>query len=525
MKLKNKIITGALVVSMGCSLVACGSSEGNDAGGTTTGEKVFTYGTTGYGVGMLDAGTNPHNSYDGWSALRYGVGETLFKFSDSMEPEPWLAESYTFTDDTHVQIKLKENVNFSNGNKMDAAAVKACLDHLIATHDRAPSDMKIKEITTEGDYTIVIETTEPTPALINFLCDPYGCIIDMSVFNEEQVASDRLVIGTGPYVATYADDYTMELKKNENYWNGTPNMDKIVIKGFTDGTTMTNALQSGELDATYGLPYASYSLVENNSQYTVATTETSRQFFGKMNFNKPIMQDEAVRKAICMGIDKQGFVEALLGGHGAVSRGPFPASFDYGDSTVTAEEYNPEEAKKILEEAGWVDADGDGIREKDGQKLTINWLTYPGRIELPLLAESAQATLKEIGIDVQINNTENHKQYWKSGDYDIYVSAMVTSPTGDPEYFFNTHAITGAPSNYEGYSDSKLDELASKLHTTFDNTERGKIATEMSQILLDDHAYVFASHLKMAIVSKSNVTGIEPHPCDYYEITSELDFK
>ena len=76
--------------------------------------------------------------------------------------------------------------------------------------------------------------------------------------------------------------------------------------------------------------------------------------------------------------------------------------FSLVGQNLTTESYDPDGAKKVLEEAGWVDSDGDGIREKDGQKLEIRWLTYPSRQELPLLAESAQATLKEIGMDVQI---------------------------------------------------------------------------------------------------------------------------
>ena len=70
------------------------------------GEKTFVYGTTGYGVEMGDEGLNPHNNYSGWSAIRYGVGETLFKYNDNMEIEPWLATGYEFVDDTTVKICL-----------------------------------------------------------------------------------------------------------------------------------------------------------------------------------------------------------------------------------------------------------------------------------------------------------------------------------------------------------------------------------------------------------------------------------
>ena len=94
-----------------------------------------------------------------------------------------------------------------------------------------------------------------------------------------------------------------------------------------------------------------------------------------------------------MGIDKQGFVTASAGRPRVVGTGAFPDGFSgFGGENVTTESYDPEGARQVLEAAGWRDTDGDGIREKDGVKLTVRWLTYPSRQELPLLAESAQAT-------------------------------------------------------------------------------------------------------------------------------------
>ena len=186
---------------------------------------------------------------------------------------------------------------------MDGAAVKECLEDLIAVHDRAPGDLKIASIEADGQ-TVTITTSEPSPAFINYLSDPYGCIIDMQVPEK-----DGIVVGTGPFIATKVTENEMDLVKNENYWGGDVKTDEVVVKSFVDGDTLTAALQTGELDATYGLPYASYPLFENNSAYAISYSETSRQFFGKMNYNRPIMQDEAVRKAITMGIDKEGFVD------------------------------------------------------------------------------------------------------------------------------------------------------------------------------------------------------------------------
>ena len=524
---KTKLLTLGLVAGMAVPLVACGSKGG---GGTTvSGEKSFVYGTTAYNEENWDAGLNPHVSYSGWSTLRYGVGETLFKYSDSMEVHPWLAKGYEYIDNTHCKITLRDGVKFSSGRTMDGQAVKECLDDLVAKHDRAPSELNIKNIVAEGN-TITIETTAPNPTLVNALADPYGCIIDMKygqggVKDASVPSTEFIVAGTGPYVAQTCTPTQIELTKNNEYWGSEkPKIDKLTVKSITDGSTMTAALQSGQIDAAYGLPYASYPTFENSS-YNISSVATSRQFFGKMNFQSEVMKDKAVRKAISMGIDKEGFVKTLLGGHGETSVGPFLKSFKFGDNTVKAESFDIEGAKKVLEDAGWKDSDGDGIREKDGKKLTVNWLTYPSRQELPLLAESAQASLKKVGIDVQVNCTANSKEFWKKGQYDIYVSAMVTAPTGDPAYFFNTHALSTSTSNYEKYSNEKLDGLAKELATEFDVGKRSKLATQMSQILLDDNAYVFASHLQMSLVSKSNVKGLVAHPCDYYEITAELDKK
>ena len=107
----------------------------------------------------------------------------------------------------------------------------------------------------------------------------------------------------------------------------------------------------------------------------------------------------------------------------------FPEGSAFGGDKVTTESYDPEGAKKVLEEAGWKDSDGDGIREKDGKKLVVKWLTYPSRCELPLLAESAQATLKDIGIEVDINCTADNNSILEDPTaWDVYAMANGLRP-------------------------------------------------------------------------------------------------
>ena len=481
-------------------------------------EKTFVYGTTGYSEEMGDAGLNPHDNYSGWSALRYGVGETLFKYNDNMEVEPWLATDYEFVDDTTVKITLRDGVKFSSGRTMDAQAVKECLENLVKVHDRAPSDMKIDYIDADG-LTLTIYTTEPCPAIINYLGDPYGAIIDME-YGVQGEGGNANVAGTGPYIAEKVTPTQIDLVKNENYWGGDVKVDKVTVKSFSDGSALTAALQTGDIQGTYGLQYDNYALFDGNPEYTINSCATSR-CFGQFNFESEIMQDQNIRKAIEMGIDKEGFCSVIMEGRGLPAKAAFPDSFSYGNEAVETVSYDPEGAKKLLEESGWKDTDGDGYADKDGQKLTIDWLTYPTRLEQPKLAEYAQATLKEIGIDVVVNNTSDHMTYAADGNFDVYVSSTTTAPTGDPEYFF-TSTVVG-PKNYGKYENKEVTALTEKLHQAFEPEERAKLATELQQKILDDDGFFFVSHLNMGIVTKSNVKGMAAHPCDYYEITADLD--
>ena len=514
MKKRSGILTVCLLAV--CLLSGCGSPEQGTA--ESTGEKVFYYGDTTFNAENDEKDVNPHNGYSGWACIRYGIGETLFKYSDSMELEPWLATGYELVDENTWVVTLRDGVTFTSGRAMDAEAVKECLDHLVEVHERAKGDLKIREITADGQ-TLTIRTQEPVPALMNYLADPYGCIIDM----QAGITEDGNVSGTGPYRATEVEtDVGLTLVKNENYWNGTPKLDTIYVRTITDGDTMTMAMQTGELDAAYGLPYSSLSLFANDP-YTISSVETSRSFFAQMNYATEPLQDPNVRAAIAGAIDKEGFTQVLLEGNGSAANGPFPESFAFGDASVTAQPYDPEESRRLLAASGWTDTDGDGYVDKDGEILSIRWLTYPSRQELPLLAESVQASLKEIGILVEVNCTANHLDFIESGEWDIYASAFVCAPTGDPEYFFTTHCLDDSTKNRGGYHSDRLEELEEQMSGTFDPEERAVLATEMTQTILDDNAFVFASHLKMSIVSGEGVTGLTAHPCDYYEITVDLD--
>ena len=518
MKINKKLISLVLagVISSGF-LVGCSSTSDKDESNSGK-EKTFVYGTSAYNPSL--AGINPHKGYLGWAAIRYGVAETLFKFNDKMELEPWLATDYEIVDDYTMKINLRDDVTFSNGNKMTGDAVKACIESLVRLHDRAPSDLAIVSVDADGQ-SVTIKSENKVVNLLNYLSDPYAVIIDVSDFDE---AGDTC-IGTGPFIAKSVTGEEIKLDKNENYWGGEVKLDKVVVKSITDGDTMTMALQNGEIDATQGLPYSSLDLFRENDEYKISSANTSRVYQMAYNYENKDLQNKKVRQAIAKAINKEDFTKTLLNNNGTPAVGAFPSNFSFGNEAVTADTFDLEEAKKLLKEAGYEDTDNDGYVDKDGKNLTLRWLTYPSRMELPLLAESAQATLKEIGIKVDVNNTENTQDYLNKGDYDIYASAFVTAPTGDPQYYITAHLVDGAANNFGHYHNDKVEALTKELRNEFDTKKRSDLAVKIQQEVLNDCGYTYASHLKMSFVMKKNITGFEAHPSDFYEITADTDIE
>ena len=188
----KKIMALLLTVTLSLGLYGCGSKNDKTESGTSTAagsdisaaatdgseKKTLVIGDTTFNSSNEELDVNPHNSYSGWACIRYGIGETLVKYSDDMELEPWLAKEWENTDPLTWKITLQDHVTFSSGRAMDAEAVKQCLEHLLANHDRAAADTKIDSMEADGQV-LTIHTSEPKPALLNYLGDPYGCIIDV----------------------------------------------------------------------------------------------------------------------------------------------------------------------------------------------------------------------------------------------------------------------------------------------------------------------------------------------------------
>ena len=159
----KKALTLALTLCLILSLFA-------GMGGTASadGKKTMVIGDTTFNAENWEETIDPHRTYNGWPCIRYGVGETLVHYTDTMELEPWLALSWENDGNLTWTITLRDGVKFSSGRDMDAEAVKQCFEHLLENHDRAPGDTKITSIETDRQG-LTIATPAPNPALRNSL--------------------------------------------------------------------------------------------------------------------------------------------------------------------------------------------------------------------------------------------------------------------------------------------------------------------------------------------------------------------
>ena len=499
------LLAAALLLSV---LAGCGG--GDTAGDAGTKELVFA---ADGGEGM-----DPGDGYQGWACIRNGVGETLFRLTDELEAEPWLVEDYALSDDQLTwTLTLKEGITFQNGRALDAQVVLDCLERTVGMNDRAAKDLMIASMSAEG-LTLSITTTAPNPVLPNSLCDPYACIIDVTA--EEDFAAHP--VGTGPYmVERYLPDQETVVVPYDGYWNGTPKLERIRIVAM-DGDTMALALQTGEIDAAYAMAYEGQALFRDNPDYNLQTVATSRIYKLYYNFHNEHLANPNVRKALNMLVDKESYGAVAMSGFGSAATGCFPENTPYSQG-LTATAFDVEGARALLAAEGYADTDGDGILDKDGSPLSFSLVTYSSRAELPALAAAFQSQCGQVGIDVTVTVSESVDDLLKADQFDIAAYAFVTLPTGDPSSYLNTVMGADGWSNFGHYENPEIQTLLEELDHTFDPEARASLAAQIVQIALDDDAYCFMDHLEMSLVTSAAVSGLTPHPSDYYQITVDTD--
>lgn len=520
MKFNMKKVWKAVALGLcGAALTAALAGCGADKGGSAQ-QGVLKVGVTNFADTL-----EPTQNYFGWVVMRYGLGECLTKFDEKMNVQPWLAESWNISDD-HLTwtFKIREGVKFSNGDELTAEAVKASIERAFAKNNRAATFFKYKEIKAEGQ-TLTIVTEKPMPNMPGFLADPLFIIVDTKAEANRDFAKEGPIC-TGPYMVESFVKEKAVMKKNPSYWDGEVPFETVEIPSIDDPNTRAMALQSGEVDMAVNIAAGDMDTFRGNDKFFVDEISSLRVVLARLN-QKGILKDDKVRAALIAGCDRETYNKVLLKDTFLPGKAPVPPSMDYGfDQLTDPNAYNPERAAKLLDEAGWKDTNGDGIREKDGQPLKLDFVVYNSRAELPLYAEAVQSDLKKLGFDINIKTVDYNllDQIGIKGEYDLLISNITTANTGDPEIFLNWYwksNLNGEnPQNGSGYSNPALDAKFEALSVEFDKEKRRQLITEIQQMIMNDGAALFLGYPQTNIVSSKALANVKMYPSDYYWITN-----
>ena len=361
---------------------------------------------------------------------------TLVCYDDSGEIQGELAENWeTSVDGLTYTFSLRDGVKFSDGTPLTAGAVKTSMEAAIKNLGvQNGSCGKLSSIITSmeapDDLTFVMTLSQPYYSALNDLtmCNPLG-IVNQAGLNEDLTPKDSFTAqtyGTGPYM--YAGDFdgtTYTFVRNPYYWREAPELDSFKIKVVEDNDAKVLALRSGEIDAIIGasrLSYDAFNELSQNDTYTTTINDRGMQtrYVGFNLFITPF-DDIRVRQAVAYALDNDTLCTAVFQGIEKSANELFEADKPYCDVEQTTYSFDLDKAKALMDEAGWIDSDGDGVREKDGRTLE---LTMPYMQDLATMDDAVlviASQLSEIGFKITPSGTDLMTWYSLivAGDYEI----------------------------------------------------------------------------------------------------------
>lgn len=522
------LLTCAILITSGCSSkeennakeavsgmeVASGSDAVSQQEGDSEGNKLVLGET--WNIESIDPFTG-----DGGTLIceKSAVTETLVGADEDFSLKPGLASSWKQLDENTWEFKLRENVTFHDGSRMTAEEVKFTLEKVTEANPRVASMLKIDSMEVVDEHTLKIKTTEINPILPGVLHYPCTAIISPSSYDEK---GDLVKpVGTGPYKFESFDEQTRVLTvvRNENWWGGKAGLDKIVIKGIPDPNTRAMAIENGEVDFTVDVPYSETDRIDDIDGITLEKYKTPRVYKLELNLKHEPLEDIRVRQAMSYAINRSEITEHVLYNVGEAAAGPFLPTMVWANKSLKPYNQDLKKADELLTAAGWVDTDGDGIRDKEGKPLKLNLMTYAERPGLPPMAEAMAAQLKEAGIGVETEVMEygSIEDRRKEGNWDLFLIAANIAMVPDPQYILNNWYMTNGTDNGPGYSNPKVDSLITEARKITDLEERYKKFNEVEAIVYDEQPMIIVAYYGCAIVKKDYVKGyvFDPTAHDY----------
>jgi peptide/nickel transport system substrate-binding protein len=342
---------------------------------------------------------DPSQAHFGHPAQYYqAVYDTLIRRSPDNEFLPMLATDWSYNDDnTVLTMTIRDDVTFSDGTKLDAAAVKENLDRFKSENGPDASFLRyVSDVAAPDATTVVLTLSEPDPSLIYALSNSASFIASPQAIAGGKLATDP--VGSGPYVfdaSASVPGSKYVFTKRDGYWDPSLQMyDKLVIQPMTDNTALLNALVSGQVDA--GL-VVSPKDAERAKSAGLTEQTYSVDWLGLMLFDRdgaiaPALKEVKVRQAINYAIDKQALLTQVARDQGELTSQILPPNVAGYDAALdTAYPYDPGKAKQLMAEAGYA----------DGFDLVMP--TVQGLAD-PALTAALTQNLGDIGITVTWDN-------------------------------------------------------------------------------------------------------------------------
>ena len=451
----------------------------------------------------------------------------LITLGKDLQVEPELAKSSSFSKDClTLDFKLREDVKWHDGKPFTADDVVFTWE---ATMDpKVPSSYKadfqdVERVEKTGPHAVrVIYKSPYAKALVS-----WGVTILPKHLLEKYVKAGTIKeapqnwsapVGTGPYrFQEMKSGEKIVMVANPDYFRGRPPISRIVYRVIPSQATIFLEVKALGVDVA-NLTALQY---RRQTEYPAFNKEYNKfrypgagyTYFG-FNLKDPRFADRRVRLALAHAINKQDMLEGILFGLGTLATGPFRPGHWANNPDVKPIPYDPKKAAALFADAGWK-RNSQGLLEKDGKTFTFELLTNQGNDERKKVAEIIQASLREIGIGVDIRILEWAtllKEHIKKRSFQAIVLGWGTG--SDPDQYVVWHSSQAGPDdlNHISYTNPEVDQLLEAGRSSCNQADRVKFYRKLHQVLADDQPLVFLYWRDALPAVSSRVHGIQPGP-------------
>lgn len=460
---------------------------------------------------LADASSlDPHTTSDRPATnIHVNLYETLLSLDENYKVQPGLATEWSQVDDLTWEFTLREDVKFHNGESFTAEDVKASLERILDPDIGAPRAFlfeMISEVTIVDDFNIEIKTEYPFVPLETHLTHPASSILSADLIKEDyeaikngespgSVINDSAV-GTGFFKFDRWDSgIEIKLTKNDDYWGDKVKVDSVTFKVIPESSTAVAELEAGHAHI--------IKPIEPNQVNQLSASDVSEPYIGSglgaayigLNTSKEPYDDKKLRQAISMLINTEEIFTEIYETHGTKSNGPLAPEIFGHDASISPPEYNPEKAKKILNDLGY----GNGF------KTTIWTDNSLLRSDVAVYIQQALAEA-DIEADVDIMELAAILDQLGKGNHDILVFNL-SNFFADPDYFLNALFHSEAGGNYTRFADETVDKLLSEGRKEKDEALREAIYHEILHILSDEVPMIVTHHPAYLLGISKSIEG------------------